>query len=152
DEAAQAVALGLSGKKGFFARAIRGFVEESAEDAEGSSPKKKPTTKAGKRAPQGRPWLLERDRYIHQDIFRRTGAVVFSSSRGGEFSYENDALKNGLFTKALLKGLGEKAADTDQDGAVSLAELRIYVAAEVARLSEDRQHPAVDRDNPFLRL
>ena len=55
---------------------------------------------------QTRAYLLDRDRFIFNDLFRRSGAVVFSSSRGSEFSYESDAAGNGYFTECILAGLG----------------------------------------------
>ncbi len=39
------------------------------------------------------------------------------------------------------------AADLNNDGSVSLRELREFVATAVAIRTEDRQHPVVDRDN-----
>ena len=83
----------------------------------------------------------------NQDLARRSGAVVFSASRGDELSYERSDLKNGLFTEAILEALQTPTADIDADGTVSLAELRRYVTRRVAALSKGRQHPTVDRDN-----
>lgn len=93
----------------------------------------------------------EKDRYILNDLFRRTGAVVFSSSRAGESSFEpaGDASgENGFFTAAVLAALTTPAADADGDGRVSAAELRRYASEAVAERSGDLQHPTVDRDNP----
>jgi ankyrin repeat protein/WD40 repeat protein len=103
------------------------------------------------RASAPRVFVQETDRYIHRDLFQRTGAVVFSSSRAGEYSYEPDELlpgENGFFTGAVLKALTTPVADADGDGAVSVAELRAYAAAAVADRSDGCQHPTVDRDNP----
>ncbi|CAN0542741.1 unnamed protein product, partial [Laminaria digitata] len=41
------------------------------------------------KATERRPWLFETDRFIYNDLARRSGAIVFSSSRGGELSYES---------------------------------------------------------------
>jgi uncharacterized caspase-like protein len=94
-----------------------------------------------------RPWLADRDRYIYNNLARRTGAVVLSSSRGGEYSYESAALANGYFTEALVAALTTPVADLDADGRVSTAELRAYVEQDVAARSNDLQHPTIDRDN-----
>jgi WD40 repeat protein len=102
--------------------------------------------------PTPRAWLLERDRFIYQDLVRRTGAVVFASSRGSEFSYESSELQNGLFTSALLEGLFQSAADENRDGVVAREELRRYLSQKVASLSKGLQHPTVDRDNPLMNL
>jgi WD40 repeat protein/ankyrin repeat protein len=93
----------------------------------------------------------ERDRYINQDLFKRTGAVVLSSSRGGELSYEPAELspgENGYFTGAVLRSLAGVAADSDGDGAVSPEEMRAFVHKAVAERTGGRQHPTIDRDNP----
>jgi len=49
----------------------------------------------------GRSYLLNRDRYIYNSLVSRSGAIVFSSSKGGELSYESDAIKGGFFTNGL---------------------------------------------------
>ncbi len=98
-------------------------------------------------SPAPRPFLFERDRYIYNDLFRRTGAIVLSSSLGSELSYEQDTLENGVFTEELLAALTSAVADADQDGAVSTDELREYVAHAVAARTGGLQHPTVDRDN-----
>lgn len=88
-----------------------------------------------------------RDRFLYDDLLRRSGAVVFSSSAGDELSYESSALENGLFTEALLAALGTRAGDADRDGWVGLAELQRWVADRVAELSGGRQHPTIDKNN-----
>ena len=99
-----------------------------------------------------REYLLDRDRFIYNDLVRRSGAIVFSSSRGGEFSYEKDELQNGLFTKAVINALTQKDADKDRNGTISTDELRDYVSANVADVSGNLQHPTVDRDNIYQKF
>jgi uncharacterized caspase-like protein len=89
----------------------------------------------------------QRDRFIYKDLFRRSGAVVLSSSRGSELSYEKDELENGLFTEYVLRALSSKEADTDKDDRVSTDELRDYVSRSVSTASGGLQNPVVDRDN-----
>jgi hypothetical protein len=72
---------------------------------------------------------------------------VFSSSRGGELSFERADIENGLFTEEILRALESDVADRDRDGWVSSSELRSFVSEAVARSSGDLQHPTVDRDN-----
>lgn len=142
DESDAALALLGASSRGLGARAI-GVSKIS------QAPKK--TAKKPKKS-NARPWLLERDRYIYQDLAKRTGAIVFSSSRGGEYSFESKKLENGLFTEALLQALSGKAADQNKNGSISEEELQKYVNKEVATLSSDLQHPTVDRNNLYLRL
>jgi WD40 repeat protein/uncharacterized caspase-like protein len=108
-----------------------------------------PSAQATSSAPAAgpRPYLLERDRFIYNDLVRRSGAIVFSSSKGGELSYESSAYQNGAFTRELLAALGGKEADKDGDGMISVDELRAFVEAEVPKLTNGHQHPTVDRDN-----
>ena len=94
---------------------------------------------------------FDKSRYIYNDLFRRTGAVVFSSSMGGEASWEFDVLKNGAFTEAILEGLSGKA-DIDKNGAVAVDELRDYVSKSVDEYTEGKQHPVIDRDNIYMKF
>jgi uncharacterized caspase-like protein len=98
-----------------------------------------------------RSYLFDKDRYIYNDLSRRSGSIVFSSSKGGELSYEYDELKNGLFTSYIMKGLAGEA-DKNNDGTVTTDELREYVSMEVAKASGDLQHPTVDRDNIYQKF
>ncbi|MBN2344450.1 MAG: caspase family protein [Deltaproteobacteria bacterium] len=86
-------------------------------------------------------------RYIYNDLFRRTGAIVFSSSRGNEFSYESDRYQNGNFTEAIIGSLTNGEADANRDRKISTNELRDYVMKTVSRTTDGLQHPVVDRDN-----
>lgn len=92
-------------------------------------------------------YAQQRNRFIYNDLFRRSGAIVLSSSRGSELSYEKDELENGLFTEYVLRALSSKGADTDNDGRVSTDELRDYVSKSVSTASGGLQNPVVDRDN-----
>jgi len=100
-----------------------------------------------------RTFLLERDRFIFNDLTHRTGTIVFSSSRGNEFSFEPvvfTSSENGFFTKALLTAFQDRSADTDYDGYIDMAELQQFVSTVVSeRASEANQiqTPVIDRDN-----
>jgi uncharacterized caspase-like protein len=98
-----------------------------------------------------REFLFNRSRYIDQDTARRSGSIVFSSCRGGEYSYEDEALENGLFTEEILRAFSG-AADSNRDGMLSMDELKSFVMNEVKRASEGLQNPTVDRDNLFQAL
>jgi len=103
--------------------------------------------KEGTSRPEARRFLRQRDRFIFHDLLRRSGAVVFSSSRGGEFSYESDAIENGFFTNEIIAALGDGSQQQ-----ISLRDLRTRVSERVAEATENKQHPTVDRDNAYLRL
>ena len=107
---------------------------------------------AEKQSVQNRTYLLNRNRYIYNDLVRRSGAIVFSSSKGGELSYERSDIENGLFTEYIIKALTTKEADENKDGIVSTDELRKYVSAKVAEASKGLQHPTVDRDNIYQKF
>ena len=105
-----------------------------------------------KQTPEKRTYLYQKDRYIYNDLLRRSGAIVFSSSKGGEFSYESDKIKNGFFTKEIITAVNSKAADKNDDGVVSTDELREFVAKNVAKATGELQHPTVDRDNLYQKF
>lgn len=96
--------------------------------------------------------LYQKDRYIYNDLIRRSGAIVFSSSRGGEFSYESEEIKNGFFTEEIIKALTSSEADKNKNSIISIDELRDYVSKEVPKHTFDMQHPTVDRDNIFQKF
>lgn len=93
------------------------------------------------------PWLRGQARFVYLDLTRRSGAIVFSSSRGGELSYESAEIQNGYFTQEILTALTTKTGDTDPDGLLSTDELRAFVTRAVAERSHGLQNPTVDRDN-----
>jgi hypothetical protein len=94
-----------------------------------------------------RVFLYERDRYIYNDLSRRTGSIVFSASHAGELSLESPKIQNGFFTHAILEALGSNLADTNHDGNISIDELEAYVSLVVALETGGMQRPTVDRDN-----
>jgi WD40 repeat protein len=102
--------------------------------------------------PARRAYLFDRDRYIYNDLVRRTGAIVLSSARGAELSYETGDAQNGVFTEEILRALTTGVADANHDGIVDDRELRGHVARAVARQTNNLQHPVVDTDNPELRV
>jgi uncharacterized caspase-like protein len=76
-----------------------------------------------------------------------TGLYILSASKSGETSLEGPDFKfpsensgHGAFTYALLKGLkGE--ANYDKNAYLTIGELFDYVAAQVPRMTNGRQHP-----------
>lgn len=143
DEDIQNKLITLADSRGIRARAIRGIEVK---------PKTKGTPVSAEPLKKKREYLLERDRYIYNDLSRRSGAIVFSSSKGSEFSYESDNIQNGFFTKEILAALTQKEADKNNDEIVSMDELREYVGKMVSEKTGGLQHPTVDRDNLYQRF
>ncbi|OGR46931.1 MAG: hypothetical protein A2021_03725 [Elusimicrobia bacterium GWF2_52_66] len=123
-------------------------------DARGFKPRtsRKPLKTRGEAGFPGRSYLYEKDRFIYNNLARRSGAIVFSSSRGGEVSYESPSIENGYFTEEILNALTDKTADTNGDKSISSDELKEFVAAAVARETGELQHPTVDRDNIYQKI
>jgi len=98
-----------------------------------------------------RPQVLSPDlgRLIEGDLFRRTGAVVISSSLGTEPSFEDDGLAAGVFSSAVQRALAGDA-DVNNDGLVSSNELSSFVSRIVASYTGDRQHPSMERHNSWV--
>lgn len=68
--------------------------------------------------------------------------LVFASSRGDQFSIEDARLGHGVFTKALIEGLGDEwRADPFGLGTVTYTGLNAWVSARVPVLSQRRQTP-----------
>ncbi len=94
---------------------------------------------------------------VYKEIKRLTTGkpnfAVFTSSSAGETSIEMDG--QGLFTAAILEALSGKAdkgANANEDGYVSVEELKSYLYWRVPQ-SNPRQHPDLvcnTLDNPFL--
>ncbi len=130
DDGAEQRTIASAGSRGLTAR---GLVRVKAAPTRASTPT--------------REYLLDRERFIELDPLLRSGAVVLSSSRGSELSYELVALGNGVFTEHLLVALTSRDPDLDGDGSVSTAELLQFMQRRVADATEGLQHPTIDRDN-----
>lgn len=94
-----------------------------------------------------RVFLYERDRYIYNDLARRTGSIIFSASHAGEMSFESPKIQNGLFTREVIDALSSSQADTNRDGRISIDEIEAFVSFNVASKTGGLQRPIVDRDN-----
>jgi hypothetical protein len=98
EEAAETGFITAADSRGIKARSARAFVVK------------------GKGKSSKRTYLFQKDRYIYNDLVRRSGAIVFSSSKGGEFSYESDKIQNGFFTKEIISAIRKMSADKNGDG------------------------------------
>jgi hypothetical protein len=68
------------------------------------------------------------------------GRVILSASGANEVSAEKPEFGHGVFTYYLLQAL-EGAADSDQDGQVTVDEVYRYVSARVPKATGQEQHP-----------
>ena len=66
-----------------------------------------------------------------------TGITYFTASKGTESSIEDPAWQHGAFTKALIEGIGGKAA---KDDVITSDELGRWVTRRVAELTGEKQH------------
>lgn len=83
---------------------------------------------------------------LAEALIKRAGVLVFTSSRGSEYSYEDERLGHGVFTAALIEGIAEGKADLDigtgRDGDITAEELLAYLRARVPQMSGNRQTPS----------
>lgn len=148
------------------------FLQDTCQSGEGGVGWRPPGPGTTARAMRGGEWtqLLtlsgtqplvvaasRQDRFVTLDLRRRSGAIVFSSSRGNEASLESGRWENGAFTEAILEALRGDDADGNKDGRVSTRELRRYVIDRVPKMTADGQgrplqHPVVDRDNVLVQF
>ena len=76
-----------------------------------------------------------------EDLRRGSGTSVIGASAGSEFSYESGEWKDGVFTYSVLDGITSGKADLNQDGRISVDELKRYTAQRVSQLTGGKQHP-----------
>lgn len=69
------------------------------------------------------------------------GICIMTSSSGKEYSYEKKSWGHGAFTKAILEGCMQGKADYNQNSAIDLNELDLYVSERVKELTGGKQHP-----------
>jgi uncharacterized caspase-like protein len=69
------------------------------------------------------------------------GAVVFASSTGKQYSFEDPTWGNGAFTKATVEGI-EGKADYTGKGKITINMLDLYISERVKELTKGKQTPA----------
>jgi len=69
------------------------------------------------------------------------GAVVFASSTGKQYSFEDANWGNGAFTKAVVEGI-EGRADYTGKGKITINMLDLYISERVKELTKGKQTPA----------
>ncbi len=69
------------------------------------------------------------------------GAVVFASSTGKQYSFEDPNWGNGAFTKAVVEGVNGRADYTGK-GRITINMLDLYISERVKELTKGKQTPA----------
>jgi WD40 repeat protein len=82
-----------------------------------------------------------------EDLRRGSGASVIGAAAGSEYSYESSVWKNGVFTFSVLEGLQTGKADLNEDGRISVEELKRYASTRVIELTNKDQHPVAREGN-----
>jgi WD40 repeat protein len=68
--------------------------------------------------------------------------LVFASSKGNQFSWEDSSFRHGAFTEALIEGLGDKwEADPRNTGRVTYKNLDAWISDRVPVITQGRQTP-----------
>lgn len=86
---------------------------------------------------------------LFNDISNHSGATIISAAAGYEFALESKEWNNGVFTYSVMQALGadSKNADFDNDGQISISELKDYVINRVSELTNGKQVPTTRREN-----
>lgn len=97
----------------------------------------------------------KRDRWIYNDLFRRSGTIVFSASKGTEYSHESEILEQGIFTYSIIQTLSSSNHDKNNDNYISNSEFVSAVMQNVPLLIKNinpkaQQHPSIDKDNIYI--
>lgn len=75
------------------------------------------------------------------------GMVVISAAAGDSWAMEADEWKNGVFTYSILNGMKTMDADLNNDGEITVSELRDYVSESVQDLTNGLQKPTMRQEN-----
>jgi len=78
----------------------------------------------------------------------RSSSVIFTSSKGDQYSLEMDQYKHGVFTYAILQGLkGE--ADLLKKGFITMTALELYIKDKIPTLTNGQQNPTTARPDGY---
>ena len=84
---------------------------------------------------------------LFANVSKGSGSVVISAAAGNSYALESDEWRNGVFTYSLISGLKNETADQNNDGSITVTELKDFVSKEVERLTDGRQKPTSRREN-----
>jgi hypothetical protein len=86
-------------------------------------------------------------RELFTTLNRGSGAVVISAAAGDSYAMESDEWQNGVFTYSILQGLQSGDADANDNGEITVSELRDYVSKSVQDLTNGLQKPTMRQEN-----
>jgi hypothetical protein len=78
-----------------------------------------------------------------------TGQVVFSAAAAGEYAYDDDTRRNGVFTAAVIDGL-RCGATTDERGLVTVDTLATFVEERVLTWVQKNRDPGARRATQLI--
>ena len=96
--------------------------------------------------------LIDRKGFeLMQELFfglgSNSGAQVVVATAGDRTALESEEWQNGVFTYSIIKGLTERTADLDKNGAVTTDELVNYLKPAVQALTNGKQNPRFREEN-----
>ncbi len=87
---------------------------------------------------------------IMQEVFagldKGTGTNVISASAGTGYALESEEWNNGIFSYCVIYGLSNADADLNQNGVITVSELKKYVITKVEQMTRGRQKPNARRE------
>jgi uncharacterized caspase-like protein len=83
--------------------------------------------------------------FVNELASAENGVVVFAASTGRQYSLEDVQWQNGAFTKALLEGIGGKAAYNSGNGKITVNMLDLYISERVKELTKGQQTPSTTK-------
>lgn len=97
----------------------------------------------------------DKQRFI-EEMFSLPGTIrgvnIIGASAGAQFALESDQWNNGVFTASVIEGLRDKKADWNEDGRITVSELKNYLGQRVSELTAGAQKPSVvafEQDQDF---
>lgn len=78
---------------------------------------------------------------LFANLDRGTGTLVISAASGMGLALESSEWNNGVFTYSIIHGIRDKEADLDNNGSISVRELKTYVFRQVDALTGGFQKP-----------
>jgi len=91
---------------------------------------------------------VDNSRLVRDLQVQSQSTVIFTSSRGDQPSHEMDNLRHGVFTYAVIQGMGG-AANPDGSGTVSMLSLGAYVIRRVNEITNNSQSPTISIPEGF---